>query len=93
MGSERRRRKRGGKDKGEKKTDPPPGPPGPRLPKLDLFKGARTKDDDKKPLCFGYSTGTCPHQDKDRCSQGHHRCWFCLGNHPGKECPNKGNNE
>lgn len=92
-GKRKKKKKKGGKDKGGKKTHPPPGPPGPRLPKLDLPKGARTKDDDKKPLCFGYSRGTCPHQDKDRCSRGHHRCWFCLGNHPGKECPNKGNHE
>ena len=92
-GKRKKKKKKGGKDKGGKKTHPPPGPPGPRLPKLDLPKGARTKDYDKKPLCFGYSRGTCPHQDKDRCSRGHHRCWFCLGNHPGKECPNKGNHE
>ena len=60
---------------------------------VDLPKGARTKDEDKKPLCFGYSRGTCPHQDKEKCSRGNHRCWFCLGNHPGKECPKKSNSE
>ena len=75
-GKRKKKKKKGGKAKEDKKTDPPPGPPGPRLPKLDLPKGARTKDEDKKPLCFGYSRGTCPHQDKEKCSRGHHRCWW-----------------
>ena len=56
------------------KEDPPPtpAPPGQQRPnRLDLPKGARTRDDEKKPLCFGYSRGTCPHQDKEKCSRGH----------------------
>ena len=98
-GNRQRKKKRKGKKvkkEDPKKEDPPPppAPPGQQRPnRLDLPKQARTRDDEKKPLCFGYSTGTCPHQDKEKCSRGHHRCWFCLGSHAGKDCPKKGSNE
>ena len=61
----------------------------PKKPRIDIPAGANMKGPDGKPNCFAYSRGNCKCQEKEKCGRGMHRCWFCHGTHPGKDCPSR----
>lgn len=77
------------KKKKKVKEDPKKPTKDPEKPKIDIPAGANMKGPDGKPNCFAYSRGNCKCQDKDKCGRGMHRCWFCHGSHPGKDCPTR----
>ena len=49
---------------------------------IDIPSGAKTRDDQGRPICFRYNRKACD-QSKDKCQRGYHVCWFCLKSHPG----------
>ena len=79
-----------GKGKGKSKSKQTATESAPSAPSLP--DGAHSVTGDGKPLCFLYNRGKCWAKKKagQRCAKGFHLCWFCLKEHPGCECPNKG---
>ena len=51
---------------------------------IDIPSGAKTRDDQGRPICFRYNRKACD-QSKDKCQRGYHVCWFCLKSHPGAD--------
>ncbi|CAE7488572.1 unnamed protein product [Symbiodinium sp. CCMP2592] len=47
---------------------------------IDIPPGAKTHDDQGRPICFRYNRKACD-QSKEKCQRGYHVCWFCLKNH------------
>ena len=49
-------------------------------------RGIKSKDASGNGVCFAYSK-------KEKCVQEpctfSHVCWWCLGEHPGNDCPNR----
>ena len=78
-----------GKGKGKERNK---GKASEATPTISIPEGAHSTTSDGKPLCFLYSRGKCWAKKKpgQRCSKGYHLCWFCLKEHAGCDCPNKG---
>ncbi|CAE7698871.1 unnamed protein product [Symbiodinium sp. CCMP2592] len=49
---------------------------------IDIPPGAKTRDDQGRPICFRCNRKACD-QSKEKCQRGYHVCWFCLKNHAG----------
>ena len=52
---------------------------------LDLPTGAKTRDDQARPICFRCNRKSCDKQNERCCGRGQRICWYCLKAHPGAD--------